>query len=249
MTELDLIIDLHRNSERQGPGSRNETLRALEFTGFSKKTGLKVADIGCGTGGQTITIAQNIHGQITAVDLFPLFLEELNKESKRRGMHNKIETLAKSMEELSFDKESFDMIWSEAAIYNIGFEAGIKNWKDYIKPGGFLCVSEITWITNSRPKEIEDFWNSEYPDIDTASNKIKILEDNGYSLAGYFFLKQDSWTENYYKPLEARFPAFLKRHNHSEMAKKVVSDHKEEIELYQSYKDYYSYGFYIARKD
>lgn len=249
MTELDFIIDLHRNSERQGPGSRNETLRALELTGFFKKKGLKVADIGCGTGGQTIIIAQNIHGQITAVDLFPQFLDALNEKSKRWGMGSKIKTLEKSMDDLPFDQESFDIIWSEGAIYNMGFEAGIRNWKDYLKPGGCLCVSEITWITNSRPKEIEAFWNSEYPEIDTASNKIKILEGSGYSLVGYFYLKQDSWNENYYKPLEALFPAFLNRNNNSEMAEKVVSDTKEEIELYQTYKDYYSYGFYIARKN
>ncbi len=31
MTELDLIIDQHKNSERQGPGSENETLKALSF--------------------------------------------------------------------------------------------------------------------------------------------------------------------------------------------------------------------------
>ena len=81
-------------------------------------------------------------------------------------------------------------------------------------------MSEITWITNSRPSEIEDFWAEGYPEIDIASNKIKILENNGYTLVGYFYLTQNSWIEN-----------------------------KFEIELYKKYKDYYSYGFYIARKN
>jgi hypothetical protein len=31
MTELELIIDLHKNSERQGPGSENDTLKAIDF--------------------------------------------------------------------------------------------------------------------------------------------------------------------------------------------------------------------------
>ena len=110
-------------------------------------------------------------------------------------------------------------------------------------------MSEITWITNSRPKEIEDFWKQEYPEIDTASNKIKILETNGLSLVGYFYLSQDSWIENYYKPIEAKFEAFLKRHNNSELAVKVVEEHRSEINLYLRYKDYYSYGFYISRKN
>lgn len=153
------------------------------------------------------------------------------------------------MDDLPFDKEELDVIWSEGAIYNIGFENGIKKWKDYLKVGGYLAVSEITWITNSRPKEIEEFWKQEYPEIDTASNKIKLLENNGYTLVGYFFLTQNSWIENYYKPMEARFDGFLKHNSNSELARKVVNDHKAEIDLYTKYKNYYSYGFYVARKN
>ena len=84
MTELELIIDLHKNSERQGPGSEKDTLRALRLINFQTSQKLKVADIGCGSGGQTITIAKNLNGQITAVDLFPEFLDELNENPYMR---------------------------------------------------------------------------------------------------------------------------------------------------------------------
>jgi len=249
MTKLDLIIDLHKNSKRQGPGSEGETLKALGFMRLPSDRKLKIADIGCGSGGQTLTLAQKINCHITAVDLYPEFLVELNEKSERLGLKEKIETLQKSMEDMHFKREEFDIIWSEGAIYIIGFENGIRKWKPYLKVSGYLGVSEITWIANSRPKEIEDFWKQEYPEIDTASNKIKILENNGYSLVGYFYLNQDSWIENYYKPMEARVEAFLKRHNNSELACKVVEEYKSEINLYQKYKNYYSYGFYIAKKN
>lgn len=248
MTELDFIIDLHKNSERQGPGSEKDTLKALGFMDLPAGRKLKIADIGCGSGGQTITLAQNLNGLITAVDLFPEFLNELNEKAQKYRLTDKITTLEKSMEDLPFNTEEFDIIWSEGAIYNLGFESGIKKWKDYLKTGGYLAVSEITWITTSRPKEIEEFWTQEYPEIDTASNKIRILESNNYSLAGYFYLNQDSWIENYYKPMEARFDSFLERNDSSEPAKKVVADYKNEIDLYQKFKDYYSYGFYVAKK-
>lgn len=249
MTELDLLIDLHSNSERQGPGSEKETLKALQLIDISNQHNLKVADIGCGTGGQTITLAQNVNGQITAVDLVPQFLNELSQKSEMVGLKKKIKTLESSMDNLPFKKDEFDIIWSEGAIYNMGFEAGIKKWKDYLKSDGYLAISEITWITNSRPKEIEDYWTGEYPEIDTASNKIKMVEDNGFTLVGYFYLAQDSWIENYYKPMEARFQPFLERNKNSEIAKKIVAEHIKEIELYQNYKAYYSYGFYLARKN
>ena len=249
MTELELIIDLHKNSDRQGPGNEKETLKALSLMNLPNDQKLKIADIGCGSGGQTLTLAQKLNGQITAVDLYPEFLDELNEKFERLGLKGKIETLQKSMKDLPFKSEEFDVVWSEGAIYNVGFENGIKKWKTYLKVGGYLAVSEITWITNSRPKEIEDFWKQEYSEIDTASNKIKTLETNGYLLVGYFYLNQNSWIENYYKPMEARFGVFLKRNNNSELARKVVDEYKSEINLYLKYKDYYSYGFYIARKN
>ena len=248
MTELELLIDFHKDAERQGPGSYSETMKALNLIDINKTMELKITDIGCGSGGQTITLAKNIEGQITAVDLFPEFLDKLNLKSEELGFQEKIETIEKSMEDLPFDNDEFDIVWSEGAIYIIGFEAGIKKWKNYLKPGGHLGVSEITWTTNSRPKEIEEYWNMEYPEIDTASNKIRILEKNGYSLVGYFILSQNSWINDYYKPIENRFSAFLEKHDNSEMAKKIVEENKEEIRIYHKYKDYYSYGFYIAKK-
>jgi SAM-dependent methyltransferase len=248
MNELELIIDLHKNSERQGPGSENETLLALQLIDFPAETDVKVVDIGCGTGGQTLTLAKNLNGQITAVDLFPEFLDKLSAESEKLGLTDKISTLKRSMDNLPFHKDEFDLIWSEGAIYNIGFENGLKQWKDYLKPGGYLAVSEITWITQSRPKEIEEFWNREYPEINTASVKINQLEKHGYSLVGYFYLSEDSWLDNYYKRIQLQFEAFLQRHQQAPLAKKVVDDYQAEIDLYLTFKEYYSYGFYIAQK-
>ncbi|GAB2494587.1 MAG: class I SAM-dependent methyltransferase [Cytophagales bacterium] len=249
MTELELIIDLHKNSERQGPGSEKDTLRALDLLNLPTDQKLKVADMGCGSGGQTILLAKKLNAQIRAVDLFPEFLEELNEKAQKLGLGDKILTLEKSIDDLPFKNEELDLIWSEGAIYNIGFENGLKIWSDYLKMGGYLAVSEITWISHSRPKEIEQFWKTEYPEVDVASNKIKQLENNGFTLVGYFYLDQESWIETYYKPLQARFGTFLKRHNNSELARKVIEDYQAEIDLYHKFKDYYSYGFYLAKKN
>jgi SAM-dependent methyltransferase len=248
MTELELIIDLHKNTARQGPGSEDVTRKALELLNLPKDQDLKIADLGCGSGGQTITLAQNLRGTITAVDLHTEFLDELNGKLIKSGLSSRITTMRNSIDDLPFENGEFDLIWSEGAIYNIGFENGIRKWKDFLKIGGCLAVSELTWTSGSRPKEIDDFWNHEYPAISTASEKIRLLETNGYSLVGYFVLGEDCWLDNYYKPLEAQFDGFLERHQFSETANKVVDAHKAEIDLYQRFKDFYSYGFYLARR-
>lgn len=248
MTELELLIDFHKDAERQGPGSDADTLKALSFIEIQKNKTYKILDIGCGSGSQTFSLANAVDAQIIAVDLYSEFLDKLNETSKKQGLQNKITTLQKSMEDLLFDKEEFDIIWSEGAIYNIGFENGIKKWKEFLKSGGYIAVSEITWLTNERPAEIAEYWNNEYSEIDTASNKIKILEKNGFSPVGYFVLPESSWVDNYYQPIENRINTFLEKHNHSEIAKILIEKEREEIRKYKKYKNYISYGFYVGQK-
>jgi ubiquinone/menaquinone biosynthesis C-methylase UbiE len=119
MTEkqLDFIISFHTKLYRQGPGSDEETLQAIKLTGLSESNELNVLDLGCGTGAQTNVLANHLNGTITALDLFQPFLDELEDRIK----HPNVQTFQGSMDDLPFEKESFDLIWSEGAVYNMGF--------------------------------------------------------------------------------------------------------------------------------
>jgi len=117
-----------------------------------------------------------------------------------------------------------------------------------LQPGGLLVVSEITWTTSDRPFEIQKYWEAEYPEIDTASSKINILERSGYSPVAYFVLPERCWLENYYRPMQNSFAEFLARHSYSEKAQTIVEAENKEIALYEKYREYYSYGVYVARK-
>ena len=152
------------------------------------------------------------------------------------------------MDSLPFNKGEFDVIWAEGSIYNMGFEKGANNWKQFLKPGGLLVVSEITWTTSSRPAAIQRHWEREYPEIGTAADKFSALERSGYSPVAYFSLPERCWLDNYYWPLQQRYADFLSRHEYSEEAQALLAIAEEEIALYEIYKAYYSYGMYIARK-
>lgn len=82
--DLKMIADFFRELDRQGPGGVEQTLRALEFV--PDRPGMRIADIGCGTGGQTVTIARNRDCTITAVDLLPELLEEFRARIKKAGL-------------------------------------------------------------------------------------------------------------------------------------------------------------------
>jgi cyclopropane fatty-acyl-phospholipid synthase-like methyltransferase len=248
MNDYELLIDLHLHGQRQGPGSDAETLRALQLARLDPQTPLKVADIGCGTGASTLVLAKHLNARVTAVDLFLEFLDELQKRAQAAGLEDRISTLACSMDELPFAEAEFDVLWSEGAIYNIGFEKGVSAWRDFLKPGGLLAVTEITWITGSRPSALQDHWECEYPEIDVASAKIRILEEQGYSPAGYFVLPDSCWLDHYYRPMQERFEAFLQRHGHSDQARAIVAAEEKEIALYEQHRAHYSYGMYLARK-
>ena len=125
---------------------------------------------------------------------------------------------------------------------------GSKRGDGFLKPHGVLAVSELTWLTGSRPKDLNDHWTDEYPEVDTASQKIGQLEESGYTLLGYFPLPKSNWLENYYRPMQARFDAYLLKHKGSNAAKETVAAEQREIDLYERYSDYVGYGYYIARK-
>ena len=249
MEDFKLLVDFHVAGLRQGPGGDSETKLAIALTGLKGRKDLYIADIGCGSGASTITLAKELDAKITAVDLFPDFLNILDRSSREIFKDDRIQSLVASMDGLPFAAESLDLIWSEGAIYNIGFSKGIQEWRQFLKPGGVLAVSEITWLTASRPTELHEHWNREYPEVATASEKIKLLEEAGYTLLGYFPLPSYCWMENYYKPMQARFADFIARHPNSKTeAMQIVENEKKEIELYERYKEYFSYGFYIAKK-
>jgi ubiquinone/menaquinone biosynthesis C-methylase UbiE len=214
-----------------------------------RNAALTIADIGCGTGASTLLLAQLLQkSHITAVDFLQDFLDILSKEAESAGVADRISTLARSMDDLPFADEALDVIWSEGAIYNIGFEKGVKYWRRFLKPNGLLVASEITWISDSRPTEIQTHWVKEYPEINLASAKIRVLETHGYSPIGYFVLPQHCWLEQYYRPLQSRFDDFLSRNGNSDAARAIVTAERHEIGLYERNRAHVSYGVYVARK-
>jgi ubiquinone/menaquinone biosynthesis C-methylase UbiE len=178
-SELQLLVDLHKDAEQQGPGGDAETKQALKLAGLDRSRPLKIADIGCGTGASTILLAKELDAKITAVDFLPEFLAELLSRAKSNGVAEQITTLNCSMDALPFSDEEFDVIWSEGAIYNMGFEAGVAAWRRFLKPGGKLIVSEITWLSASRPSELQSHWDEEYPDVNCIFRAIPPPDSEG----------------------------------------------------------------------
>lgn len=153
-----------------------------------------------------------------------------------------------SMEQLPFQEGELDLIWSEGAIYNIGFERGLKKWRKSLKTGGYIAVTEVSWFTNERPAEINDFWQDAYPEINTIPNKMAQMQNAGYVPVATFILPEDCWTEHFYAPQAEAQEKFLTKYAGNKTAEELIANQRHEMNLYTKYKEFYGYVFYIGKK-
>jgi len=245
--DFTLICDYFCGVKRQGPGSTETTLKALGFIeGLNEKS--RIADIGCGTGAPTMTLARHTKGSITGVDLFPKFIDLFNSNVKNMGFGKRVKGIVASMDNLPFKNEEFDLIWSEGAIYNIGFENGLLKWRKFIKNDGYIAVSEASWFTEKRPEEINKFWKNAYLHMDTIGNKVSQMQKAGYIPVATFILPENCWIENFYIPQIKVQKKFLKKYAGNKNAEDFIANERRESALYQKYKKYYGYVFYIGKK-
>lgn len=242
-----LIREYFSSVERQGPGSPQVTLQALDFID-NLTDNSQIVDIGCGTGGQTMVLAQNAPGKITAIDISPEYIKRLNKNAEQLNLQNNVNGIVGSMDNLPFHEEEFDLIWSEGAIYNIGFERGLNEWRKFLKKGGYLAVTENTWFTSERPSEIQKFWRKAYPEIDTISNKVAQMQKAGYMPVAAFVLPENCWTEHFFPPMVAAQEIFLRKYAGNQAAEDFLKHEQYVKELYSKYKAYFGYAFYIGKR-
>lgn len=245
--DINLICEYFSLIERQGPGSSEMTLKALSFIDNLMEQSV-IVDLGCGTGGQTMTLAQHTLGEITGIDLFPSFIDRLNENATNLKLQDRVKGIVGSMDNLPYQPESLDLIWSEGAIYNIGFERGINEWRKYLKKDGYIVVTEASWFTDKRPAEITDFWNEAYPEIDTIPAKVAQMQKAGYIPVATFCLPETCWTDMFYKPQVEAQRIFEEKHPDNQTAIDLIANMKHEEKMYQQYKAYYGYVFYIGKR-
>jgi ubiquinone/menaquinone biosynthesis C-methylase UbiE len=186
----------------------------------------RILDVGCGSGVPTMELARLSDGQIIGLDIDPSLLDQLTEKIEEAGLSDRVETLKRSMFELDFPDESFDIIWAEGSIARIGFERGLEEWRRFLKPHGFLVVhDEVTNITG----------------------KLEQISGCGYDLLGHFTLSENIWWTEYYSPLEKRIREMRIEYTDEPQALLKLDKEQREIELFKANPRRYSSVFFVMQ--
>lgn len=229
---------------RQGPGDDRYTeLLYKLLPGLPSEP--KVADMGCGTGAQTLVLAQ-AGGLVTGVDLHQPFLTILSSNAEKKGLKRRISTLQCSMDAVPPDIGPFDLIWSEGAIYIIGFEKGLKAWFSLIKPGGYIVVSEICWLVDNPPRELRNHPAPEISHMQTVEKNISILKKIGYRWIGSVLLPHEAW--DLFDANQNDLIQLWRQQKSGLMVERVLSDIEKENDLFARYRGTYGDVFFMMQK-
>lgn len=244
---MEILGKLFFDLPRQGPGSNASTGRALQtFSALPAKP--RILDVGCGGGMQTVHLARESGGHVTAVDISGPLLERLQQRANREGVAANIETLACSMDAMPFPENTFDLIWSEGAIYNMGLAEGLANWQRFLKPGGYIAVTEISWLTDAPPEEAFSFWQAAYPKIAGIRENVEKIKNVNLLPVGHFPLPDSDWWDEFYHPMEKRCQELLTEYTEASESRDFLESELREIALFREYSSSYGYVFYLMQK-
>ena len=243
---VDKFLDIYGTLPRAGPGSNQLTRTAFRMMS-AVPSSPRILDVGCGPGMQTVELLRLSGGTVVALDLLPQMTRRVRVEAEAAGVSDRLVTLEQDMNEMAFPPSSFDIIWSEGAIYFLGFEAGLEKFHSFVKPGGYVAVSEAIWLKSNPPSEAVEFW-TEYPEIDLLEAKLRVVEGVGFELVDHFVFPPTAWTEHYYDPMEDRIEEKAQEWEGDPDGEAVLKAARKEISVFRRCSKFYSYAFFVMRK-
>ena len=243
-----LLFELFSGLPRLGPGSSQSTRRALtyvpELTAHSR-----ILDVGCGTGAQTFVLADATKARIDAIDNHPQYVDRLNRKSSELNVSDRVVARVADMRQLGFAEDSFDLIWCESAIYNMGVEAALQDWRRILKRSGSIAFTEVCWQKPNPPVECVKFWEREYPAIRSTEALSAVVEAHRFKVVGNFELDMSAWWDEYYRPLQDRLRVFRAQYREDEDAQELCRQCQFEIDFWRVYAEFYVYEFFVLQPE
>ena len=246
MTLNEFFYQVFEFLPRQGPGCTGATRKVFSYLPSLTKEA-NILDVGCGSGTQTRDLAALTSGTITAVDNHQPFLDSINRWASKAGLEKRIQIYCASMDALPFEPGQFDLIWSEGAIFIMGFFEGLRAWKPLLKKGGYMVVSDAAWFEPEPPQELVQWWEKEGYIPKTEDQLRAQVKNAGLRLIATYRLPEAGWWDNYYVPMLNRITELRKSHGSDPACAAILDSLEYEAEMYRKHKRYYGYTFFVMQ--
>ncbi len=240
----EAFFTLHQDIPREGPGSDDATRQAIGRLPALPENPA-VLDLGCGPGKQTLVLAQELGLPITAIDFHQPFLDQLDRAVAAQGLSSLITIRQADMGALDYPPDSIDLIWAEGSIFILGFKAGLENWRRFLKPGGLVAATEMTWLTDDPPAEAFDFLTAAYPPMTDIAGNVALASEAGYEVFDHFVLPSEAWFTEYLTPLSERAETLRARAATDPDLAQVLEEHDREADTCRRYGDCFGYVFFM----
>lgn len=243
----EIFFEVFEALPRQGPGDRESAARALGLCGRLPPSPA-ILDLGCGVGAQTLYLAELTAGTIVAVDNHAPSIARLQATLAERELTGRVQAVVGDMAHLEYPRESFDLIWSEGALYNVGIEPGLRVCHDLLRAGGCLAFTDAVWRKADPPPEVKAGFDADYPAMGRIADVAARIAQCGFELLGHFTLPDEAWWTDFYTPMEARIEQLRGQYAGDPQALAILDQLAQEPELHRRYGDFYAYEFFVARR-
>ncbi|MFZ5570591.1 MAG: SAM-dependent methyltransferase [Thermodesulfobacteriota bacterium] len=242
-----VFFELYESLPRQGPGNRACAVKALALC-HDLPPAPAVLDLGCGVGGQTIHLAELTSGAIVAIDSHAPSIERLKATVAGLGLSQRVSPLVGDMADPGLPPASFDLVWSEGALYNIGIANALRICRGLLLPGGYLAFTDAVWRKENPPPAVRASFDLDYPTMGKIADVLVTIGHSGFSLIGHFTLPDEAWWEDFYTPMEGRIEELRIRYADDAEALSVLDHLAQEPAMHRMYSNWYAYEFFIVRR-
>jgi SAM-dependent methyltransferase len=173
-------------------------------------------------------LAKLSDGEVTGIDIDQIALHKFARKIKEMGLTDRVHSVKRSISDMDFAEESFDIIWSEGSIYAIGFVRGLREWRRLLKPGGFMVVHD---------------------EQGNVKEKLEQIPNCGYEVIGYFLLGEDIWWIEYFAPLEKLIAKSRTRYNDDPKILEELRQAQEELDMFKKNPERNSSVYFVMKRN